>query len=119
MERHWSGSKVTSVIENNVCNITQLNQLHILYHVVSHRALYWANYLIMYTHDIPNCLTHSEVILFSNNTTVYSTLEDIPTLFNNVNLAIDALTEWWGGGGRVVSLKKMSLNVGETNYVVF
>ena len=67
---------------------------------------------IMYTNDLPNCLTHSKAILFTDDTTVYSTSEDIPTLFNNVNLDLDSLTEWFRSN-------KLSLNVGKTNYVVF
>ena len=62
--------------------------------------------------DLPNCLTHSKAILFADDTTVYSTSEDIPTLFNNVNLDQDSLTEWFRSN-------KLSLNVGKTNYVVF
>ena len=67
---------------------------------------------IIYTNDLPNCLTHSKVILFADDTTVYSTLEDIPTLFNNVNLDLDSLTEWFRSN-------KLSLNVGKTHYVIF
>ena len=44
VERPWSGSKDTSIIENNVYNIRKLNQLHIMCHVVSHRALDWAHH---------------------------------------------------------------------------
>ena len=65
---------------------------------------------IMYTNDLPNCLTHSKAILFADDTTVYSTLEDIP--FNNVNLDLDSLTEWFRSN-------KLSFNVGKTHYVIF
>ena len=54
----------------------------------------------------------SKAILFADDTTIYSTSEDIPTLFNNVNLDLDSLTEWFRSN-------KLSLNVGKTNYVVF
>ena len=66
---------------------------------------------IIYTNDLPNCLTHSKAILFADDTTVYSTSEDIPTLINNVNHDLDSL-EWFRSN-------KLSLNVGKTNYVVF
>ena len=61
---------------------------------------------IIYTNDLPNCLTHSKAILFADDTTVYSSSEDIPTLFNNVNLDLDSLTEWFRSN-------KLSLNVGK------
>ena len=67
---------------------------------------------IIYTNDLPNYLTHPKAILFADDTTVYSTSEDIPTLFNNVNLDLDSLTEWFRSN-------KLSFNVGKTNYVVF
>ena len=51
---------------------------------------------IIYTNDLPNCLTHSKAILF----------------VNNVNLDLDSLTERFRSN-------KLSLNVGKTNYVVF
>ena len=48
-----------------------------------------------YTDILKNNITHSKAILVADNTTVYSTSEDIPTVFNKVNINLDSLTEWF------------------------
>jgi hypothetical protein len=67
---------------------------------------------IVYTNDLPNCLTHSKAILFADDTTISFTSDDIPILFKYVNFDLESLSEWFRAN-------KLSLNIGKTNYVIF
>ena len=90
MERHWSGSKVTSVIENSLYN-KKPKSTHTVPCGVPQGSVLGPLLFIIYTNDLPNCLTQSKAILFADDTTVYSTSEDILTLFNNVNLDLEII----------------------------
>jgi hypothetical protein len=67
---------------------------------------------IIYTNDLPNCLTYSKAILFADDTTIYLNKENTLDMFDYVNSDLGALSEWFRAN-------KLSLNVGKTNYVVF
>ena len=67
---------------------------------------------IIYTNDLPNCLTHSKNILFADDTTVYLNSQNIPDMYIKLNNDLESLSEW-------LRVNKLSLNIGKTNYVVF
>ena len=67
---------------------------------------------IIYTNDLPNCLTHSKTILFADDTTVYLNSQNIPDMYIQINYDLESLSEWF-------RVNKLSLNIGKTNYVVF
>ena len=66
---------------------------------------------IVYTKDLPNCLIQCKSILSANDTTVYLTAKDIPTMFKSLNFDLECLTE----GFRANNL---SLNLWKTNYAI-
>ena len=67
---------------------------------------------IIYTNDLPNCLTHSKTILFADDTTVYLNSQNIPDMYIQISYDLESLSEWF-------RVNKLSLNIGKTNYVVF
>jgi len=67
---------------------------------------------IIYTNDLSMVLSHYKCILFADDTTVYYTGSDMKVMFNNVNLDLKLLTDWFRAN-------KLSLNVSKTNYVLF
>ena len=67
---------------------------------------------IIYTNDLPNCLTHSKTILSADDTTVYLNSQNIPDMYIQINYDLESLSEWF-------RVNKLSLNIGNTNYVVF
>ena len=67
---------------------------------------------ISYTNDLPNCLTHSKAIIFADDTTIYSNSANLNTLSNHINVDLEALSDWF-------CANKLSLNIEQTNYVVF
>ena len=67
---------------------------------------------IIYTNDLPNCITHSKTILFADDTTVYLNSQNIPDMYIQINNDLESLSEWF-------RVNKLSLNIGKTNYVVF
>jgi len=67
---------------------------------------------IIYTNDLPNCLSYSKAILFADDTTVYLSSSNIQYLYRSVNLDLESMAEWFRAN-------KLSLNVGKTHLVVF
>ncbi len=67
---------------------------------------------IIYTNDLPNSLAHSKTILFADDTTVYSSSNDIQFLYDSSNTDLQSLCEWFRAN-------KLSLNIGKTNYILF
>ena len=67
---------------------------------------------IIYTNDLPNCLTNCKAILFADDTTLYNSSPDIKHLYSSINSELDSLTEWFRAN-------KLSLNVSKTHYVIF
>jgi len=67
---------------------------------------------IIYTNELPNCLSHCQAILFADDTTLYLSSNDINYLYKSVNDDLRSLSEWF-------KLSKLSLNVGKTHYVIF
>ena len=67
---------------------------------------------IIYTNDLPNCLTNSKAILFADDTTVFCSSPDLHNLHRKINYDLEYLTEWFRAN-------KLSLNVGKTHHVLF
>jgi len=67
---------------------------------------------IIYTNDLPNCLSDSKAILFADDTTLYVSSNNIKTLYHSVNSELESLNDWFRSN-------KLSLNIGKTHYVLF
>ncbi len=67
---------------------------------------------IIYTNDLPNCLSWSKAILFADDTTIYLSSKNIENLYNRVNQDLDHLSDWFRAN-------RLSLNVGKTNCTLF
>ena len=65
---------------------------------------------IIYTNDLPNALTFSKCILFADDTTLFYSTKNLHTLYNNIALDLNDLSEWF-------KANKLSLNVSKTNYI--
>ncbi len=67
---------------------------------------------ILYTNDLPNCLSHSKCILFADDTTVYLSGNNKSNMFSEMRNDLCCLIDWFRAN-------KLSLNLGKTNYVLF
>lgn len=67
---------------------------------------------IIYTNDLPNCLTKTKSILFADDTTIYASSRNIIDLYANMNNDLSKLNDWFRAN-------KLSLNVNKTNYLLF
>jgi hypothetical protein len=66
----------------------------------------------LYTNDLPNTLSNSKAILFADNTTIYYSNKDMRTLYTNINKDRTVLNDWF-------KTNKLSLNVSQTQYILF
>ena len=67
---------------------------------------------IIYTNDLPNCLTNYKVILFADDTTIYISSNNFKQLYLAANRELEYLTDWFLSN-------KLSLNVSKTHFVLF
>ena len=67
---------------------------------------------LIYVNDIANCLTHSKVISFADDTTVFSSSKCIDDLYTNVNSDLDDLSNWF-------KANRLVLNVNKANSMLF
>ena len=67
---------------------------------------------IIYTNDLPDCLSHCETILFADDTTIYESSTDVKYLYTNMNKNLENLSDWFKSN-------KLSLNISKTNYILF
>ena len=67
---------------------------------------------IIYTNDLPGCLNLTKSILFSDDTTIYLSSNNISYLYTTMNGELLKLTDWF-------SANKLSLNISKTNYILF
>lgn len=65
---------------------------------------------IIYTNDLPNAVKDSNVILFADDTTLFSSSANQSALFNSVNGDLHSLSIWF-------ATNKLALNVLKTNYM--
>ena len=66
---------------------------------------------LLYINDLPSCIQHSKVILFADDTTIYSSSQDLKNLHNNVNLDLVHLVDWFRAN-------KLSLNASKSDYIL-
>lgn len=67
---------------------------------------------IIYTNDLPKCLSKSKCILFADDTTIYKSGTDKVQLYEHANNDLHTLEMWFRAN-------KLSLNVAKTNYMTF
>ena len=67
---------------------------------------------LIYMNDLPSCITHAKVILFADDTTLYTSSENINTLYHNINIDLLNLVEWFRSN-------KLALNSSKTHYMIF
>ncbi len=67
---------------------------------------------ILYTNDLPNCLSQTKGILFADDTTIYVSGDNKRSMFNDMRSDLEELIEWFRAN-------KLSLNIAKTNYVLF
>ena len=67
---------------------------------------------ILYTNDLPNCLSKTKSILFADDTTIHVSGINKKSLFTDMKTDIAELIEWFRAN-------KLSLNLTKTNYVLF
>ena len=67
---------------------------------------------LIYVNDIANCLTHSKLISFADDTTVFSSSKCINDLCKNMNSDLDDLTKWF-------KANRLALNVNKSNCMLF
>ena len=65
---------------------------------------------LIYMNDLPSCLSHSRVILFADDTTLYSSSSNLKLLYDNMNQDLQRLVDWFRAN-------KLSLNTSKTNYL--
>ena len=63
---------------------------------------------IIYTNDLPDCLSRSKGILFADDTTVYLSSKNTNELYTNMSADLTKLADWFHAN-------KLSLNVNKTN----
>ncbi len=66
---------------------------------------------LIYMNDLPSCLSHSRVILFADDTTLFASSSDLKVLYDNVNTDLKCLLDWFRAN-------KLSLNTNKTNYLL-
>ena len=67
---------------------------------------------LIYVNDIANCLTHSKLISFADDTTVFLSSKCINDLYKNMNSDLDDLTNWF-------KANRLALNVNKSNCKLF
>ena len=78
--------------------------------------------LLCYTNDLPNALTFSKCILFADDKTLFYSSKNLHTLYNNIALDLNDLSEWFKANkllfvNKYMSICLLSLNVSKTNYI--
>ncbi len=67
---------------------------------------------IIYTNDLPNSLSHSECILFADDTTLFHTDSNEKNLIKRIEEDLHVLAQWFYSN-------KLSLNIQKTHFVIF
>ena len=66
--------------------------------------------LIIYLNDLPNCLTSSGSILFTDDTTIYGHNTNIDHLFNTMTHELQGLMDWFNENKLYFNLTKNLLH---------
>ena len=64
---------------------------------------------IIYTNDLPHSLTHSNCILFADDTTIYYTSNDKTTLQKNIEYDMTSLANWFYANKLSLNIQKKQL----------
>ena len=67
---------------------------------------------VIYMNDLPDCLNKANGILFADDTTLYISSDSLEELYNDMNLELKTLSDWF-------LANKLSLNLNKTNYMLF
>ena len=67
---------------------------------------------ILYTNDLPNCLSQTKGIPFADDTKIYVSGDNRKSMFDDMRSDLEELIEWFRAN-------KLSLNISKTNYVLF
>ena len=67
---------------------------------------------MLYINDICNISKYLRLILFADDTTIVSAHHNIHILFNQANIELTKLYNWF-------CLNKLSLNIDKTSYILF
>ncbi len=67
---------------------------------------------IIYSNDLSSSLSHCKTILFADDTTVFKTGTNLPTLYHQVNQDLDTLNDWF-------KANQLSINPTKTKYILF
>ena len=105
--KHYLSGRKQYVMHNN----TQSSMQYITCGVPQGSVLGPLLFLI-YINDIPNCLKHSKSIVFADDTTIFTSCNNMNTLYNNMNGDLANLINWF-------KANKLSLNIAKTNYIPF
>ena len=73
---------------------------------------------LIYVNDIANCLTHSKLIYFADDTTVFLSSRCIDDLYKNMNSELDALTHWFKANRLAFNVYKFNSMLFETRIVL-
>ena len=66
---------------------------------------------LIYMNDLPQCICHSKVILFADDTTLYCSSTNIVELHEQINNDLKIMIDWF-------RTNKLSLNTSKTNYLI-
>ena len=108
---HWFQSYLTDRKQYVLYNNVQSQTLDITCGVPQGSVLGPLLFLI-YENDIANCLTHSKLIYFADDTTVFLSSKCINDLYKNMNSDLDDLTNWF-------KANRLALNVNKSNCMLF
>jgi len=67
---------------------------------------------LIYCNDLPNSLTHTNCILYADDTTIFYSTDNVHSLYNVINNDLETLSEWY-------MTNKLSLNASKSQYVLF
>ena len=67
---------------------------------------------LIYMNDLPTCLTYTQAVLFADDTTIYTSSDNIIDLYHNINVDLSNLVDWFRSN-------KLALNTTKTNFMLF
>ena len=102
---NWFQSYLTDRKQYVLYNTVQSHTLGITCGVPQGSALGPLLFLI-YVNDIANCLTHSKLIYFADDTTVFLSSKCINDLYKNMNSDLDDLTNWFKANRLAINVNK-------------
>ena len=65
---------------------------------------------ILYTNDLPNCLSQTKGILFADDTTIYVSGDNKRSMFNDMRSDLEELIEWFRANKLLLNISKNQLS---------